>query len=55
MQVRRPLPGRPRRASPSLAPPRPCALGIYLPEILNELDTRGSLPNLKGAAIGDGW
>jgi carboxypeptidase C (cathepsin A) len=28
--------------------------GIYIPEIMQELDKRGTLPNLKGAAIGDG-
>lgn len=28
--------------------------GIYIPTMLNEMDTRGGFPNLKGAAIGDG-
>eukprot|EP00466_Bigelowiella_natans_P011425 jgi/Bigna1/89705/estExt_fgenesh1_pg.C_540031 len=28
--------------------------GIYIPMFMNEMDTRGGFPNLKGAAIGDG-
>ncbi|EDQ88901.1 uncharacterized protein MONBRDRAFT_37373 [Monosiga brevicollis MX1] len=28
--------------------------GIYIPEIMKEIDARGSIPNFKGAAIGDG-
>ena len=37
----------------SLCPTRNSYAGIYIPEIMNALDKRGST-NLKGAAIGDG-
>ena len=46
--------GQRQRERSSAPTPRPFHVaGIYIPEIMNALDKRGTLP-LKGAAIGDG-
>lgn len=46
--------GQRQRECSSAPTPRPFHVaGIYIPEIMNALDKRGTLP-LKGAAIGDG-